>query len=297
MTNSYIHEYSSCAVPDMTEIPPAVFPSSVIKDRDNSNIYPLDTSSSLKTSYTATSPNLLANFVVIVPGQPLEVVANCTSHLFYVIRGHGLYDNTRSMGEWNQGDLFVVTGVEPIKFTSKEYSVLYWINDSPLLEYLGVSFHKEKFQPTFFKKELLYQHLDEIRHDENNHSQNRLGILLSNPSTEFSTKTITHVLWSLLNVLPKRSKQRPHKHNSVALDLCVSGGSPLVYTLMGPELDEQGWVKDPLRIDWQNEGVFVTPPGWYHSHHNDSDEDAIVLPIQDAGLYTYQRTLDIQFSL
>jgi gentisate 1,2-dioxygenase len=66
---------------------------------------------------------------------------------------------------------------------------------------------------------------------------------------------------------------------------------------MGPELDEQGWVKDPLRIEWQNEGVFVTPPGWYHSHHNDSDEDAIVLPIQDAGIYTYQRTLDIQFSV
>ncbi len=35
--------------------------------------------------------------------------------------------------------------------------------------------------------------------------------------------------------------------------------------------------------------------GWWHSHHNDSDEDAWVFPIQDAGLYTYQRALNIRF--
>ena len=33
-----------------------------------------------------------------------------------------------------------------------------------------------------------------------------------------------------------------------------------------------------------------------HSHHNESDSTAWVLPIQDAGLYTHQRTLDIRFS-
>ena len=41
--------------------------------------------------------------------------------------------------------------------------------------------------------------------------------------------------------------------------------------------------------------MFVTPPGWWHSHHNESDEVAWVLPMQDAGLYTHQRTLDIRF--
>ena len=35
-------------------------------------------------------------------------------------------------------------------------------------------------------------------------------------------------------------------------------------------------------------GVFVTPPGWWHSHHNESDDVAWVLPMQDAGLYTHQ---------
>ena len=105
------------------------------------------------------------------------------------------------------------------------------------------------------------------------------------------------MLWSLLNKLPAGDVQRPHRHQSVALDLCVSAPtSGAVYTLMGPELDEDGWVKDPIRMDWASGAVFTTPPGWWHSHHNESGEAAWVLPIQDAGLHTAMRTLDIQFS-
>lgn len=40
--------------------------------------------------------------------------------------------------------------------------------------------------------------------------------------------------------------QRPHRHNSVALDLAVKA-APGTYTLMGKELDSHGWVKDPVR--------------------------------------------------
>ena len=57
-----------------------------------------------------------------------------------------------------------------------------------------------------------------------------------------------------------------------------------------------GWVKNPVRMDWAPGAVFTTPPGWWHSHHNDGDERAWVLPVQDAGLLTRQRVLDIRFS-
>jgi gentisate 1,2-dioxygenase len=115
------------------------------------------------------------------------------------------------------------------------------------------------------------------------------------------TLTLTHVLWSLLNVLPAGDVQRPHRHQSIALDLAVCAPEGLVYTLMGPELDHAtGRVKDPVRIDWAPGGAFVTPPGWWHSHHHDGfpgvDPPAIVLPIQDAGLHTYMRSLDIHFA-
>jgi len=46
---------------------------------------------------------------------------------------------------------------------------------------------------------------------------------------------------------------------------------------MGPELDEKGWVKNPVRMDWKSGSVFTTPSGWWHSHHNDTDEEAWVL--------------------
>jgi hypothetical protein len=69
-----------------------------------------------------------------------------------------------------------------------------------------------------------------------------------------------------------------------------------VYTLMGRELDADGDIVRPAVAEWTSGGVFITPPGWWHSHHNEGDADAWVLPIQDAGIYTHQRTLDIRFA-
>jgi hypothetical protein len=37
------------------------------------------------------------------------------------------------------------------------------------------------------------------------------GILLGNRITEKNTLTLTHTLWSLLNLLPARNAQRPHR--------------------------------------------------------------------------------------
>jgi gentisate 1,2-dioxygenase len=77
--------------------------------------------------------------------------------------------------------------------------------------------------------------------------------------------------------------------------LCVTAG-PNTYTMIGKRIDGDGHIIDPVRADWAPGAAFVTPPGWWHSHHNDSSEDAIVLPIQDAALYTHLQTLDIRFS-
>ncbi|MGH9009074.1 MAG: cupin domain-containing protein, partial [Acidimicrobiia bacterium] len=54
-------------------------------------------------------------------------------------------------------------------------------------------------------------------------------------------------------------------------------------------------IVDPVRVDWEPGAAFVTPPGMWHSHHNESGQPARILPIQDAGLQTYLRSLDIRF--
>ena len=42
---------------------------------------------------------------------------------------------------------------------------------------------------------------------------------------------------------------------------------------MGKEIDTAGNIINPIRCNWDKPGgVFITPPGWWHSHHNESDE-------------------------
>ncbi|MCK5663502.1 MAG: cupin, partial [Thiotrichaceae bacterium] len=125
-------------------------------------------------------------------------------------------------------------------------------------------------------------------------NRNRNGVILGNPASE-KNRTTTHSMWSLYNLLPKGAIQKPHRHNSVAIDLAVLAGGSDVYTLIGKEIDAEGNIINPIRAEWKSNTVFVTPPGWWHAHYNESDEDAYVFPMQDAGLQIYMRTLDIQF--
>jgi len=68
------------------------------------------------------------------------------------------------------------------------------------------------------------------------------------------------------------------------------------YSLVGTQLDEHGEISDATRVDWEPGMAFVTPPGYWHAHINESNENARLIPIQDAGLQTYLRALDIRFS-
>ena len=48
--------------------------------------------------------------------------------------------------------------------------------------------------------------------------RSRISVLLANTATP-QTLTVTHTLWAMLGVLPVGRVQRPHRHQSVALDL------------------------------------------------------------------------------
>ena len=119
-------------------------------------------------------------------------------------------------------------------------------------------------------------------------------MLLANTATP-QTLTVTHTLWAMLGVLPAGRVQRPHRHQSVAVDLILDC-APGCYSLIGSHLDGDGHIVDPARVDWEPAGAFVTPPGLWHSHHNESGQPAHLVPVQDAGLHTYLRSLDIRFA-
>jgi gentisate 1,2-dioxygenase len=309
-----IYEYTSTANPKMTEIPIRVF-GPELHQEGPSRIIPMDLSSDLELAFPATSPNLMGNFVRILIDETISTgVSKATSQVFYVIRGQG--KSLTRVGEvaWQEGDLFVIPYLgdeatpvcedksQCVKHTCSDDPqfggcALYWVHDEPLLNYLGVRPASERrFEPTLYPGGLMKDAVAAISNmDAEGQVRNRRGILLGNAATP-QTKTLTPTMWSLLNTLGAHADQHPHKHNSVALDLAVSGGEEgTVYTLLGRELNADGSIVNPQRAEWKSGGVFVTPPGWWHSHHNEGNLPAWVLPVQDAGLYTHQRTLDIRF--
>ena len=265
-----------------------------------SALIPLDLSQALGAPGPATSPGLAAHFIRIQAGEGVKAAAQATSSLFYVLSGSGACDRSAE-GEspacsirWDSGDLFVLpAGAAPLLHADST-SVLYWVHDAPLLDYLGVSPSQPRFEATHYPEAWLQRELRQLAEDPSSSRSNRLSLLLANRDLP-STRTVTHVLWAMYGLVPAGAIQAPHRHQSVALDLIIDC-QPGVYTLVGKELKPDGSIHNPERIDWQPGGAFITPPGHWHAHVNESGAEARLLPIQDAGLQTYLRSLDIRFA-
>ena len=288
---------------------------------DNGPVYNVD--------YKATSPNLLASFIVLDENkgdngphvlrfnrshvsETYEKEINASSHLFYVLHGKSRFvwrEEYHAIGEEygevyidikdtdfivESGEIFICpafTKLQIYNMLVDEKTDIYYVNDSPLLNYLGAEAERQLFMPCVYNKNFIQENLQALS-DPN---KNRKGILLSNVDTEkIGVNTITPTLWALYNELPPNIIQKPHKHNSVALDLCiVCTDSENVYTLVGDELDENGNIVNPIKVNWKQGEMFITPPGLWHSHNNVGKTYAYILPIQDAGLLLYQRILGI----
>ncbi|MEM1424977.1 MAG: hypothetical protein AAGF75_00270 [Cyanobacteria bacterium P01_H01_bin.130] len=286
-------EYHKAANPNLPAVPIRAFPAS-LHQTGTTAIVPLDLSADLETPYLATTPNLLANYIEIAPGDTLRSHAISSSEVFYVMRGSGSTETEFGTIQWTAGDSFTLPANGGATHWAAEDSALYWVHDAPMLAYLGVQPSAPRFKPAFYSGEYLQGEINRIREEGIRRKLNRNGIILGNPDSA-ETRTVTHTMWSLYNLVPPHSAQKPHRHNSVALDLGVFAQGN-TYTLIGDRLDDDGNIINPVKMMWETHGVFVTPPGLWHSHHNESDEDAFVFPVQDAGMQTYMRTLDIQFA-
>jgi gentisate 1,2-dioxygenase len=323
------YEYSSAADPvgsgAISPVPVHRFPPTVHAGGPTRAV-PLDLADRLGVDGPATSPGLLASFMVIRPGEDLVTLPDSTSELYYCLRGsgHSAFACAPADGEdvtgtvpWRTGDFVTLPagcttvhradGPEPHDGAAgpaegdtteptddRPPALLYRVTDAPLLRYLGVAPSRPRFRPTRFDGAEALARLAEVEHDPEAAGRSRVSILLGNAATP-QTLTVTHTLWAMLGILPVDRVQLPHRHQSVALDL-ITACAPGCYSLVGHRLDSDGAIVDPVRVDWEPEGAFVTPPGMWHSHHNESGHPAYLVPIQDAGLHTYLRSLDIRFT-
>ena len=290
------YRYASNPVADgsVGGVPGARF-DAVLHEQGMTRTVPLDTSAVLGCAGPATSPGLCANFVRLRAGDAHITNANATSQLFFVMRGSGasrLEDGVEI--PWHAGDLFTLPAKSRTTHAAADDAALYWVHDEPLLRYLGAEATHRQFAPTLYRREAILETLAAVVRDPSSAAANRLSVLLGSRMFP-QTMTITHVVWAMFGLLPVDAVQSPHRHQSVAVDLVVDA-KPGCYTMVGRSLDRDGRVRDGERFDWKPHSVFVTPPGLWHSHHNESGHPAHILPIQDAGLHTHLRTLDIRFS-
>lgn len=296
------YEYEKNVNPQLTDIP---INNNNVQDCDYGISF-LNFSDLYNVEYECTTPNLLAGFIKIQKNDNNLVILsnnliskneynvfNASSNLFFVLQGSCDVFIDSVKFTLYEGDILItpVFGSLFIQRKSDEDLNIYYVNDSPLLNYLGSRPDRKIFKTAIYSKEFLMTNLLNLSDPKNN----RKGILLSNKDTEqIGTNTITPVLWSLYNELPPNTVQRPHKHNSVAIDLCIScEDSENIYTLVGKDLDENGNIIDPVKVHWKRGEMFITPPGLWHSHNNTGNTFAYILPIQDAGLLLYQRILGI----
>jgi gentisate 1,2-dioxygenase len=292
------YEYESSVNPNLPEIPIMSKNSQEI----NYGFTPIDLSEIYHMDFPCTSPNLLASFIKVKKFAYLYLdqddcdkkSMNASSHLFFIIQGVASLDmDFNHHHHVESGEILVHPCFQNIyiKNHSEEDLVIYYINDSPLVNYLGCEPKNPIFKSAIYSKHFIQENLEKLSNPNNN----RKGILLTNKDVELlGVNTISPVLWALYNELPPKTIQKPHKHNSVALDFCIkSSDCENIYTLIGEELDENGNILNPQKIHWKEGSMFITPPGLWHSHNNIGDTYAYILPIQDAGLLLYQRILGI----
>ncbi len=294
--NVRIYEYSTAADPIASGATPAIPHAEFLAElheSGGSRIIPLDLSSKLKKVGPLTSPGLAAHFIRVEAGESVETKANASSELYYVLRGAGRTRFGDHVIPWSKGDLLTLPAGSGAVHEADDDSAFYWVTDEPLLRYLGAKASEPTFTPTLYRAEETLRELALAANDPEAANRSRVSVLLANKECD-QTLTVTPVLWAMLGILPIGAVQLPHRHQSVALDLIIDC-QPGCYTLVGKELGPDGQILDPVRVDWKPASVFVTPPGEWHAHFNESGVEAYLLPIQDAGLQTYLRSLDIRF--
>ncbi|MFD1560911.1 cupin [Paraburkholderia silviterrae] len=291
------YEYTSSANPIgarlISRVPYRSFLSAMYDDGPT-RIVPLDLSAELGCDYPATGPALLANFIRIVAGEQISVNPNATSQVFYVLEGAGAVSQGDAAFLFGAGDFFSLPGGTEAVISAQTTARLYYVSDAPLLSYLGTTVSRARFSPTLYPAQRARAELEKVANAPGASQRNRISVLLGNANFP-QTRTVTHSMWAMFGVIGPGTMQKPHRHQSIALDF-IPEAKPGVYTLVGTELDEKGNIVDPVRVDWTPGMAFVTPPGYWHAHFNESGENAYVIPLQDAGLQTWLRSLDIRFA-
>ena len=245
----------------------------------------LDQSEALGCSWPATTPSLLARYIVIRPGDRFSHNLASSGQVYHVLRGNGTTACAQEHFAWDRMDSFCLPGGSDVELQSAGGAILLVVSNEPELSYLRATARKESqpaIQPTLFRHERVLRELETV-HGRNTEQRaaGKSVVLLTGPMA--ARRLTTPTMLCAINSLEPGGDQRPHKHSSAALTLSIDGEG--VYTLV-----------DGVKIAWEADTLIVTPPFAVHSHHNRGKAMMRSFVAQDTGLYTEMRTISFAWT-
>jgi gentisate 1,2-dioxygenase len=250
-------------------------------------LIPLDLSGRLSLAFPATTPLILARYARIRGGETLSTNLAASAEVYYAIRGHGRTTFGPDGGaaiDWAPGDAFVLPGGSSGRHAAGSDAVLWMATNEPQLAFERCrppAPGEGALQAVHYPAAEIRRQLYAIYRDPRGQSMPGKSVNFGSAGLE-AARTTTPTFTLAMNSLLPGEAQRAHRHNAVAVTLVVAGAR--CYSMIDDE-----------RVDWEPSTVMITPPTRLHSHHNDGDELALFLIVQDGGLYYHCRTMGFSF--
>lgn len=244
----------------------------------------LDLSARLGLAYPASTPSLLARYLILDDNSALELSTNATGEMYYAASGHGVSSKGDVKLEWQAGDVFCMPGGGVTTHRARHgRALLLQCTDGPMLSFLGVRPRDPAngvIKPTLYKSSEIDLILKDV-HSRAGTDVAGKAVFCTTPIGE-ATSTVTPMMVGVINTLEAGGDQRAHRHNAVALTFCIQG-------------EGCHSVIEGQRVDWRKFGVMVTPPTEAHSHHNRGQALMRSFVMQDSGLYYHTRAVGFAY--
>jgi gentisate 1,2-dioxygenase len=245
-----------------------------------------DASAALSAVSPATTPHLLARYVVIRPHDGLDMALEATGVIYYVIRGSGTVRQAGTDLEWDAGDVFLLPGGPSARLAAHASGAVLWaVGNEPVLAFEGLRpapAERAPIEAVHYPATEIAHQIDMMYSMEKEEGTAARAVIFSSDSQR-EGRNILPTLSLAYNTLEPDSMQRAHKHNSVAVTLTIQGEG--CYSMV-----------DGQRKEWALWATSITPPCAAHSHHNEGGKRALFLIVQDGGLYTNARASGFEFA-
>ena len=249
-------------------------------------LVPLDLRAELGVDFAATTPILLTRYARVRAGEKLATRFAASGEIYYAIAGRGETTVGAESIAWEAGDAFCLPGgLDAVHVARDEDCVLWIVTNEPALAFERVQSPAPgaaAIAAVHYPGAEIRRQIDAIHRLPADKTLTGKAVTLSQTALE-RDRTCLPSLTLAMNSLPAGESQRAHRHNAVAVTLIVQG-------------TRCHSVVDGERLVWDRHATMITPPGAPHSHHNDGDDLALFLIVQDGGLHYHTRTMGFAYT-